>query len=84
MKCTINAIISEIENKCELKNLYYKRIKRFFKFHDDNNCYRVFMEITKEKNKEKSLDNYVEFNEFISFLTLILKIIIFFYNYYYF
>ena len=84
MQCTINAIISEIENKCELKNLYYKRIKRFFKFHDDNNCYRVYMEIINGKYKEKSLYNYLEYNEFVAFLSLILKIIIFFYNYYYF
>lgn len=81
MQCTINAIISEIENKCELKNLYYKRIKRFFKFHDDNNCYRVYMEIINGKYKEKSLYNYLEYNVFVAFLSLILKIIIFFYNY---
>ena len=68
MQCTINAIISEIENKCELKNLYYKRIKRFFKFHDDNNCFRVYKEIVKDKNKEKSLDNYVESNMIFVFL----------------
>ena len=52
IQCTINLIISEIENNCVLKNLYNNRIKRFFKYHDNNNCYRVFKELTRTKSKK--------------------------------
>jgi len=44
---TVNEIIKYIENNCELNNKYQKRIDKFYKFNDRNNCKRVYEEIRK-------------------------------------
>ena len=74
MQCTIKSIISEIKNKCILRALFKRRIKKFFKYHDDNNCYRVFMEIIKGKKKDKVPENSIKINICIVFFFLIKKI----------
>ena len=74
IQCTIKTIISEIKNKCVLKNFYYKRIKKFFQYHDDNNCFRTFMEIKAGKKKDKTLDYSIKPSVLIIFISLIIKI----------
>ena len=76
MLCTINLIISEIENGCNLNKLYNKRIKRFFQYHDDNNCYRTFMEITKLKDNKKFGNGSIILNIYIIFFCLLVKVLV--------
>lgn len=42
---TIDRIIEYMENGCQLKEKYGKRIEKFFAFNDQNNCQRVFDKI---------------------------------------
>ena len=46
-KSTIETIISSIEKDCILEEKYKKRIQKFFKYNDNNNCQRVYEEIKK-------------------------------------
>ncbi len=39
---TVNRIIEYMENGCQLKEKYRKRIDGFFAYHDKNNCKRVY------------------------------------------
>lgn len=47
-KNTIKEIIKYIENDCTLESKYEKRIKKFYKYTDKNNCERVYQEIIKK------------------------------------
>jgi len=74
IECTIKTVILEIKNKCKLKYLYLKRIKRFFRFFDNQNCYRIYNEIIKYKNKNSiCLKNKILYSIII---LIILKILI--------
>lgn len=42
---TVNRLIEYMENDCKLKEKYADRIHSFFKYHDKNNCERVFRAI---------------------------------------
>lgn len=42
---TVDAIINYIENDCKMEDKYSKRVDKFYKFHDHNNCERVYKEI---------------------------------------
>lgn len=42
---TVDRIIEYMENDCQLKEKYRKRIDDFFAFHDKNNCQRVYEKI---------------------------------------
>lgn len=55
--CTINEIISEVRINCILKKFYFKRIKKFFKFFDQNNNERIFIAI-KQYNKTVAENTY--------------------------
>lgn len=44
---TVQEIIKYIENDCKIENKYLKRIEKFYKYHDRNNCKRVYEEIKK-------------------------------------
>ena len=61
MTCTINNIISEIEDNCELKSLYLKRIKKFFRYFDENNCNRTYIEIINYSNKKEFRNESINF-----------------------
>lgn len=39
---TVNRIIEYMQNDCQLKDKYRKRIDDFFAYHDQNNCERVY------------------------------------------
>ncbi len=41
----VNEIKIIVENQCVMNDMYYKRIKGFFRFHDTNNCSRTFDEV---------------------------------------
>ena len=73
MQCTIKTIISQIENECKINKLYLMRIKRFFEYSDENNNYRIYQEIIKEKNNISYLSNSIPL--FILSLLIIKKII---------
>ena len=48
----VDIIIDYIENKCQMKDEYIKRVDDFFLFTDKNNCKRVYEEIKKIPPKE--------------------------------
>ena len=52
LESTIDLIIDYVENDCQLKEKYRKRIDNFFAFNDKNNCKRVVEKILElsEKN----------------------------------
>ena len=83
MKCTIKKIIFEIENKAKMEKIYLRRIKRFFKYSDSNNCYRVYIEL-KNNNKSKNIlatkKLYLYVITYIYVINLILKTVYNFYN----
>lgn len=49
LESTVSTIISKIENGCQQEIKYEKRINSFYKYHDQNNCKRVFEAILKIK-----------------------------------
>ena len=74
MQCIINNINDEIENNCIMKEFYLMRVKKFFKFFDDQNCNRTFIEISKKKNNNDNNYKYPVSKGIIQFI-LILNII---------
>ena len=50
---TVDRIIEYIENGCQLKDQYRKRIEKFFAFHDQNNCERVYKRIMELNRGDK-------------------------------
>ncbi len=44
-KRLISRIIHYIENDCKIEKKYLKKINKFYKYYDQNNCKRVFKEI---------------------------------------
>lgn len=51
-KTTIDTIIKYIENDCKLEDKYLRRINKFYKYNDKNNCKRVYEAILKlDENK---------------------------------
>jgi len=68
LNCTVNEIIYEIKNNCLLRAKYLQRIKKFFTFSDENNCQRIFREITKKKKSLNVATNNVIIYIFFSFL----------------
>ena len=55
--CTISKIISMISKNCLMKKEYLRRIYKFFKYKDEENCNRLFLTLIKEvnvNNKKKS------------------------------
>jgi len=48
---TVNRIIEYMENGCQLKDKYLKRIESTFTFNDKNNCQRVYEAILQMSNK---------------------------------
>ena len=76
IQCTLKSIISEIKNNCKLKNKYFKRIKRFFKYFDDENNKRIYNEFLKDKNIERSHEYFKITKILIIIILIILKIII--------
>ena len=43
----IDLIMEYVENECEMKDQYTKRVDDFFEFNDKNNCKRVYDAIKK-------------------------------------
>ena len=43
----VKEIIKAMENNCEIEEKYLQRIKKFYKYEDNNNCKRVYEEILK-------------------------------------
>lgn len=44
---TVDMIIKYIESDCQMEKKYVRRVDKFFKYHDHNNCKRVYDEIRK-------------------------------------
>ena len=66
INCTVNEIIYEIENNCTVRKKYIRKIEKFFAFSDDNNCERVYNEITKKNNQ--NIKSYSKENLFFIFM----------------
>lgn len=47
---TVKEIIRQIEHDCKMDKEYIKRVDGFYKYHDRNNCKRVYEEIIKLKD----------------------------------
>jgi len=74
LECTINEIIKEIKNNMHMKMIYRMRIKRFFKYFDDLNCYRTYISILEYNNKNKYKNIFNLNNIYILIILYILKI----------
>ena len=48
----VDSIIEYMENECEIKDKYSKRISAFYEFRDKNNCKRVYDKIKSIKPKD--------------------------------
>ena len=48
---SVDGIIEAIENGCTLKNKYLKRIKKYFAYSDDKNCFRIYNSIVGTSKK---------------------------------
>ena len=76
LDCTIDNIILNLENGCELEQIYLKRINRFFKFIDDKNCERLYLNLLNNSNNNIRENNQI--NEYLisfTFLTILIKYI---------
>ena len=84
LNCTIKSIIKQINNNCNLQNLYSKRINKFFKYIDDQNCFRIYKQIKNYNNiKYESFKNTLISIIFILlFITRISKLLFAKYYYY--
>ena len=69
----IKTIINEIRNNAKLKRFYLRRIKQFFKYIDDKNCFRIYSEITKQS---KTVDTNEKIVKKLIYFILILLILI--------
>lgn len=47
----VNTLCEYMQNDCKIKDKYKKRIDKFFKYHDYNNCKRIYEEVKKLKNR---------------------------------
>ena len=50
----VDTLCEYMRNNCKIKPEYEKRIDKFFKYHDHNNCKRIYEEIMKFRNGEKT------------------------------
>ena len=72
--------IFEIENKNKVTNIYIRRIKRFFKYIDKENCNRIFSKIKDFRYTINLFKDYITLR--IYFIFIFLNIIRFFQKYY--
>ena len=74
INCTVDEIIFEIKNNCNLTKKYLRRINKFFTFSDDNNSKRIFDIIRRNEAKEIKSSKYPLFIIFfIILLSFLLK-----------
>ena len=52
-KVLVDVLCEYMRNGCKIKDVYKKRIDKFFKYHDYNNCERIYSEIIKGNVEEK-------------------------------
>lgn len=50
---TVDLLCEYMENDCKIKEKYKERIDQFFKYHDNNNCKRIYDEIMKSRKDNK-------------------------------
>ena len=82
LECTINKIISNLENNCNMKKKYLRRINSFFKYTDGKNCDRLLLNLLNNSainfekyNKEKTSNKIIILMLFSFLLKMILKFI---------
>ena len=76
LQCSIESIKSMIEKNCIIQKLYIKRIRKFFRYHDDNNCFRVYKEIMNINKKDKSERYFIEHSFSNVFIILVFKFVL--------
>ena len=69
LNCTIYNIILKFQNNCFLERKYIIRIKKFYKYEDDNNCERLYSAVINDTNIN---NNNIINNFIIEFLILFL------------
>ena len=75
MKCTINNIINEIKNNCRIKANFLRRIKKIFKYIDEQNCFRAYIEIKKSKYKNKVQPENINIINYAFVILIILRML---------
>ena len=80
IKCIINEIIFEINNKCVIRKKYLEKIQKFFAFYDEQNSQRIFDEISKLNYKYIKQPNHSIFFYFVFLMSIISYGFIKFYN----
>ena len=80
IRCTINHIILQFQKNCSVDFKYLKRIKRFFKYKDENNCKRLYNALIND-SYIKNLENNKAKIYIITFFSILilLKFIIIIY-----
>ena len=75
LNSSIYQIIYKIENNCNIENKYLKRINKFFKYSDSNNCQRLFDSLMNNSYKNDSKKYYPinRFSNIIIFLFFLMK-----------
>ena len=70
LHCIIEEIKFEIQNKMIMRKIYKMRTRKFFKFFDEQNCYRTYISIL-EHNKHSELKENERFINLDSIFYLI-------------
>ena len=85
IQCTIEQIKLEIKNQLRMKKIYIMRIKRFFKYLDEYNCYRTYNTIKGFKNEKYLKQNniFIQLNSIFNFIILFFSILKLINIYYY-
>ena len=76
LNCTINQIIVKLKTNCLPEKKYLKRIKFFFKYNDDKNCERLYINLL--KNSTLELKESANYNKYIFKINIMLIFLILF------
>ena len=71
--CIIKEIVLRLKKDCILENKYLKRIKGFFKYTDDKNCYRLYSKLLNDQENTININFNIYINS-IFILAIIIKI----------
>lgn len=80
INCTVKHIILQFKKGCSIGIKYLKKIKRFFKYNDENNCERLYLAILNDSNLDFAEDNKAIVYIVTVFLILIILKFIFIRN----
>lgn len=70
IQCTVDEIIYEIKTNCKLRKKYLRRIKKFFKFSNNDNNERIYNGIIKINKSNKNIKYLFNLSFFLLFIKL--------------